>query len=64
MLGRDEQVVLHQIASEEQPMPLVVGQLLNQVLDLAGARLPQNLLVAKLRRLGAKFAPQLNLRGM
>jgi len=45
-------------------MPLVVGQLLHQMLDLAGAGLAQNLLVAKLSRLGAKFAPQLNLRGI
>jgi hypothetical protein len=34
VLGRDEQIVFQQVAREQQPMPLVVGKLLDEVLDL------------------------------
>ena len=42
-------------------MPLVISQLFYQVLDFAGAGSSWILLISKLLRLSAQFAPQLNL---
>ncbi len=62
MLRRDEEIVLQQKAGEEQPMPLVVGELLDEVLDLVSAAPGLALAIAQLFGLGAEFAPQCALR--
>ena len=62
MLGRDEEIVLQQIAGEEQPVPLVVSELLGEMFDFVGATLDLALTIAKLLGLGAEFAPQVALR--
>ena len=62
MLGRDEQIVLQQKAGEEQPMPLIVGQLLDEVLDLVSAALRLALAIAQLFGLCPQRPPQIASR--
>src|ERR1039458_316838 len=62
MLRRDEQIVLQEKAGEEEPMPLVVGELLDEVLDLVRATPGPALAIPQLFGLGAEFAPQVALR--
>jgi hypothetical protein len=62
MLWRDEQIVLQEKSSEEQSMPVIVGELLGKVLYLVRARPGPALAIAQLFGLGAKFAPEFALR--
>src|ERR1019366_3723101 len=62
MLRRDEEIVLQEKAGEEQPMPLVVGELLDEMLDLVSTAPCLALAIPQLFGLGAEFAPQVALR--
>src|ERR1022692_5261700 len=57
----DLEIVLQEKAGEEEPMPLVVGELLDEVLDLVGATPSQALAITQLFGLGAEFATQVTL---
>ena len=61
MLGRNEQIVFQQETREQQPMPLVVGKLLDQTLDLVSASAVLTLSFAELSGLSAEFASQVAL---
>src|ERR1700733_5009918 len=54
-------MVLHEKAGEEQPMPLIVGELFDEVLDLISAAPGRALAVAKLLSLGSQLAPQVSV---
>ena len=62
MRGRDEEIVLQEEAGEEQPVPLVVGELLDQMRDLVSAVPGTAFTIAQLPGLGAELAPQVALR--
>src|SRR5262249_6108647 len=62
MFRRDEKIVLQKKACEEQPVPLVVGKLLDKMFDLVSAGPGLALTIAQLSGLGAEFAPQIALR--
>src|SRR5260221_13375238 len=62
MLWRDEEIVLQEKPGEEEPMPLVVGKLLDEVLDLVSTRPGLALAIAHLFGLGTEFAPEIALR--
>ena len=62
VLRRDEEIVLQQKPSKQQPMPLVVGGLLDEVLDLVRSAFGLALGIAELFCLGLKLltvTPQL-----
>jgi hypothetical protein len=61
MSRRDEEIVLQKEAGEKQPVPLVVGKLLDKMLDLVSAGAGLALPIAQLSGLGAEFAPQIAL---
>jgi len=62
VLRRDEEIVLQEKAGEKEPMPLIIGELLDEVFDLVSAAPILALAISQLFCLGAKFAPQVALR--
>ena len=62
MLRRNEEIVLQQKAGEQQPKPLVAGELFDEMLVLVSAAFGLALAMAKLLGLRAEFAPMRALR--
>ncbi len=61
MLRRDEEIVLHKKAGEEDPMPLVIGELLGEMFDLVETPPRLAFAISQLLGLGSEFAPQIAL---
>ena len=61
MVRRYEEIILQQKPGEEEPVPLVVGQLFNKVRDLVSTRAGLALRIPQLPGLGAEFPPELAL---